>query len=82
MSIPDLPTIPEVSAQTKGGIKYHILGTVQQTLAMELAAQPGRIFGRGRHVVDDNHREYEHQGQRRAGGHAQACGLWSFSLHS
>lgn len=36
MSIPDLPTIPEVSGQSKGGLKYHILGTVQQTLAVEL----------------------------------------------
>lgn len=36
MSIPDLPTVPEVSGQTKSGIKYHILGTVQQTLAVEL----------------------------------------------
>jgi uncharacterized protein (TIGR00266 family) len=41
MSIPDLPTIPEVSAQTKAGVKYHILGTVQQTLAVEL--QPGQV---------------------------------------
>jgi len=36
MSIPDLPTVPEVSGQTKSGLKYHILGTVQQTLAVEL----------------------------------------------
>jgi len=36
MSIPDLPTIPDVSAQSKSGIKYHILGTVQQTLAFDL----------------------------------------------
>jgi len=41
MSIPDLPTIPEVSGQTKSGIKYHILGTVQQTLAVEL--QPNQV---------------------------------------
>ena len=41
MSIPDLPTIPEISAQTKSGIKYHILGTVQQTLAVEL--QPTQV---------------------------------------
>ncbi len=41
MSIPDLPTIPEISSQTKGGIKYHILGTVQQTLAVEL--QPNQV---------------------------------------
>ncbi len=36
MSIPDLPTIPETSAQSKSGIAYHILGTVQQTLAFDL----------------------------------------------
>ena len=36
MSIPDLPTPPEVSAQTRSGTKYHILGTVQQTLVVEL----------------------------------------------
>jgi len=36
MSIPDLPTPPEVSGQSKGGLKYHILGTVQQTLVAEL----------------------------------------------
>jgi uncharacterized protein (TIGR00266 family) len=41
MSIPDLPTVPEVSGQTRSGIKYHILGTVQQTLAVEL--QPNQI---------------------------------------
>jgi len=40
MSIPDLPTIPEISAQSKSGIQYHILGTVQQTLAVDL--QPGQ----------------------------------------
>jgi len=37
MSIPDLPTIPEVSGQSRSGIKYHILGTIQQTLAVELS---------------------------------------------
>lgn len=36
MSIPDLPTIPEVSGQSRAGLKYHILGTVQQTLAVEV----------------------------------------------
>jgi uncharacterized protein (TIGR00266 family) len=40
MSIPDLPTVPEITGQSKSGIKYHILGTVQQTLAVEL--QPGQ----------------------------------------
>ena len=42
MSIPDLPTTPEVSGQSRSGIKYHILGTVQQTLAVEL--QPGQVI--------------------------------------
>lgn len=36
MSIPDIPTLPEVSGQSRTGIKYHILGTVQQTLALDL----------------------------------------------
>lgn len=40
MSIPDLPTPPEISGQAKSGIKYHILGTVQQTLVVEL--NPGQ----------------------------------------
>ena len=42
MSIPDLPTIPEVSGMSKAGIKYHIMGTVQQTLAVEL--QPNQTI--------------------------------------
>jgi uncharacterized protein (TIGR00266 family) len=42
MSIPDLPTIPEVSGQSHGGLKYHILGTVQQTLVAEL--QPNQTI--------------------------------------
>lgn len=42
MSIPDLPTLPEVSATSKAGTKYHILGTVQQTLAVEL--NPGQTI--------------------------------------
>lgn len=41
MSIPDLPTIPEVSAKSKSGIQYHILGTIQQTLALDL--QPNQV---------------------------------------
>lgn len=40
MSIPDLPTPPEISGQSKSGMKYHILGTVQQTLVVEL--NPGQ----------------------------------------
>ena len=41
MSIPDIPTVPEISAESSSGIKYHILGTVQQTLAVDL--QPGQV---------------------------------------
>ncbi len=41
MSIPDLPTVPEVSAQSKSGLQYHIMGTVQQTLALDL--QPNQM---------------------------------------
>lgn len=37
MSIPDLPTVPEITGQSASGLRYHILGTVQQTLAVELA---------------------------------------------
>jgi uncharacterized protein (TIGR00266 family) len=36
MSIPDLPSVPEISGQSRSGIKFHILGTVQQTLAVEI----------------------------------------------
>jgi uncharacterized protein (TIGR00266 family) len=41
MSIPDLPTLPETSGVTRNGIRYHILGTIQQSLAMDL--QPGQV---------------------------------------
>jgi uncharacterized protein (TIGR00266 family) len=40
MSIPDLPTIPEISAKSKSGMLYQISGTVQQTLICDL--QPGQ----------------------------------------
>lgn len=36
MSIPDLPTVPEISGQAKSGLRYHILGTIQPTLAVEI----------------------------------------------
>ena len=42
MSIPDLPTVPDVSSQSKSGLTYHILGTVQQTLAVDL--NPGQTI--------------------------------------
>ncbi len=41
MSIPDLPSVPEVTGQSRNGVKYHILGTVQQTLVVEL--QPSQV---------------------------------------
>jgi uncharacterized protein (TIGR00266 family) len=40
MSIPDIPTVPEVTGQSKSGLKYHIMGTVQQTAVVEL--DPGQ----------------------------------------
>ena len=41
MTIPDLPTPPDVSGVTHAGMKFHILGTVQQTLITEL--QPNQV---------------------------------------
>jgi uncharacterized protein (TIGR00266 family) len=41
MSIPDLPTPPEITGQSASGLKYHILRTVKQTLVTEL--QPGQV---------------------------------------
>jgi uncharacterized protein (TIGR00266 family) len=41
MSIPDLPTVPEIKGQAPSGMNYHIMGTVQQTLGIEL--QPGQV---------------------------------------
>ena len=43
MSIPDLPTLPEVSGVSNSGLRYHILGTIQPTLAVDLA-QGQRIY--------------------------------------
>jgi uncharacterized protein (TIGR00266 family) len=40
MSIPDLPTAAEVRGQSRSGLKYHILGTVQQVVAVDL--DPGQ----------------------------------------
>jgi uncharacterized protein (TIGR00266 family) len=40
MTIPDLPTAAEVRGQSKSGLKYHILGTVQQVAAIDL--DPGQ----------------------------------------
>jgi uncharacterized protein (TIGR00266 family) len=42
MSIPDIPTVPEVKGQSKSGLTYHILGTVQQTLAVDIS--PGQTI--------------------------------------
>jgi uncharacterized protein (TIGR00266 family) len=41
MGIPDLPTPPETTGQSKAGLAYHILGTVQQVLAVEVL--PGKL---------------------------------------
>lgn len=41
MSIPDLPTPAELDGQSKAGLKYKILGTIQQTLALDL--QPRQV---------------------------------------
>jgi uncharacterized protein (TIGR00266 family) len=40
MSIPDLPTVPEITGTSQSGLRYHILGNIQPTLAVELA--PGQ----------------------------------------
>ncbi|MCX6048146.1 MAG: TIGR00266 family protein [Chloroflexi bacterium] len=42
MSIPDIPTPPEISGQSKSGLHYHIMGTVQQTVAVDL--NPGQTI--------------------------------------
>src|ERR1700712_3091908 len=42
MSIPDIPTPPEISGQSKSGLTYHIIGTVQQTVAVDL--NPGQTI--------------------------------------
>ena len=36
MSIPDIPTVPEVKGQARSGLNYHIMGTVQQVLGVDL----------------------------------------------
>ncbi|MES2300104.1 MAG: TIGR00266 family protein [Pseudomonadota bacterium] len=41
MSIPDIPTVPEVTGVSRSGLRYHIMGTIQQTLAVDL--MPGNV---------------------------------------
>ena len=41
MSIPDIPTIPEVTGTSKSGLNYHIRGTVQQVVSVDL--QPNQV---------------------------------------
>jgi uncharacterized protein (TIGR00266 family) len=41
MSIPDIPTPPDISGQSRTGLKFHILGNIQQTLMVEV--QPGQM---------------------------------------
>jgi uncharacterized protein (TIGR00266 family) len=42
MTIPDLPAVREVTGESRSGIKYRIMGTIQQTLAVDLA--PGQVI--------------------------------------
>jgi uncharacterized protein (TIGR00266 family) len=42
MSIADLPTPPQVSGHSRAGLQYHIMGTVQQTLLVNL--QPNQVI--------------------------------------
>lgn len=42
MSIPDLATTPDSSGQSRAGLRYHIHGTVQQTVIVDLA--PGQTI--------------------------------------
>jgi len=41
MSIPDIPTPPDISGLSRSGLKFHILGSIQQTLMVEV--QPGQM---------------------------------------
>lgn len=41
MSIPDLPTPAEITGQSRAGLKYHILGSIQQTLMVDI--QPNQM---------------------------------------
>lgn len=42
MSIPDIPTVPEVKGTSRSGVNYHILGTIQQVVAVDL--QPNQAI--------------------------------------
>lgn len=42
MSIPDIPTPPDISGQSRSGLKFHILGSIQQTLMVEV--QPSQMI--------------------------------------
>ncbi len=42
MTIPDLATTPDTSGQSRSGLRYHIHGTVQQTVIIDLA--PGQTI--------------------------------------
>ncbi len=41
MTVPDLPTPAEVDGSTRAGLAYRILGTIQQTLVVDLPAGRG-----------------------------------------
>ena len=42
MTIPDLATTPDTTGQSRSGLRYHIHGTVQQTVIVDLA--PGQTI--------------------------------------
>ncbi len=42
MTIPEISTPPETSGQSRSGIRYHILGNIQQILSVEL--NPGQVI--------------------------------------
>ena len=42
MSIPDIPTPPDITGQSRTGLRFHILGSIQQTLMVEV--QPNQMI--------------------------------------
>ena len=81
MSIPDLPTISEISGQSKGGIKYHILGTIQQTLAVELQPNQTIFSDTGAMSWMTATATMNTTSGGRSGRHVQARNVWRHSLH-
>ncbi len=42
MTVGDIPPLPDVAGQSQAGLKYQLLGTVQQTLSVQM--QPGQVI--------------------------------------